>query len=202
MVNASDSTRAQSDAGIDAIVVGGSAGAIDALGKLLSGLPATFAPPVIVVVHLPPRRQSLLPELFARKCVLAVHEPEDKQPVGAGIWFAPPDYHLLVEADHTFALSIDEPVKFSRPSIDVLFESAARAYEERLLAVVLTGANDDGALGAQAIRNAGGRVVVQDPSTAEAPEMPRAAIAHAAPQMIGTVPELAAELIRASGWRA
>jgi two-component system chemotaxis response regulator CheB len=183
----------------DAVVVGGSAGAIEVLGELLPRLPAAFAVPVIVVVHLPPRRASLLPELFTRKCALTVREPEDKQPVTPGIWFAPSDYHLFVEQDRTFALSIDEPVKFSRPSIDVLFESAVRVYAPRLLGLVLTGANEDGALGARAIREQGGLVAVQDPETAFSKAMPLAAIAWAAPQIVASPQELQAVVRSASG---
>jgi two-component system chemotaxis response regulator CheB len=183
----------------DAVVVGGSAGAVDVLGTLLPELPADFCLPVIVVVHLPARRTSLLPGLFASRCALPVREPQDKQPIEPGIWFAPPDYHLLIEADHCFALSIDQPVRFSRPSIDVLFESAARAYAARLLAVVLTGANDDGAAGARAIRKLGGVLAVQSPETALASEMPRAAIERSSPQYVGTVQELVGMMILASG---
>ena len=183
----------------DAVVVGGSAGALEVLSKLLPGLPATSQVPVIVVVHLAPRRPSLLPELFARRCQLPVREPYDKQPVEPGIWFAPPDYHLLIEANHCFALSIDAPVKFSRPSIDVLFESAARVYGAGLLGVLLTGANDDGMLGACVIRKLGGVLAVQDPDTAEAQEMPKAAIRRAAPQFVGTVEELASMMLMATG---
>lgn len=183
----------------DAVVVGGSAGAVDVLGTLLTGLPVNFGLPIIIVVHLPARRASLLPPLFASRCALPVREPEDKQPIEPGIWFAPPDYHLLVEADHCFALSIDQPVRFSRPSIDVLFESAAQAYTARLLGVVLTGANDDGAAGARAIRKRGGVIAVQSPETATASEMPRAAIEQSSPQCVGSVQELASMMILASG---
>jgi two-component system chemotaxis response regulator CheB len=183
----------------DAVVIGGSAGAVDLLGALLPALPANYALPVIVVVHLPARRTSLLPAVFAHRCALPVREPEDKQPISSGVWFAPPDYHLLVEADHTFSLSIDQPVRFSRPSIDVLFESAARAYATRLLGIVLTGANDDGAVGAQAIRKFGGVLAVQSPETAIASEMPRAAIERSSPQLVGTVRELANMMMIASG---
>jgi two-component system chemotaxis response regulator CheB len=183
----------------DAVVVGGSAGAVDVLGALLPALPADFSLPIIVVVHLPARRASLLPPLFAARCALPVREPEDKQPIEPGIWFAPPDYHLLIESDHSFALSIDQPVRFSRPSIDVLFESAAHAYSARLLGVVLTGANDDGAAGAREIRKRGGVLAVQSPETAIASEMPRAAIERSAPQYVGTVQELAGVMILASG---
>ena len=183
----------------EAAVVGGSAGAVDVLTRVLPQLPATLGMPVVVVLHLPPRRVSLLPGLFAPRCALPVREPVDKQPVEPGIWFAPADYHLLIESDRRFALSIDEPVKFSRPSIDVLFESAAHAYTTRLLGVVLTGANDDGAAGAAAIRRLGGVVAVQDPEDAVATEMPSAAVKLASPQWVGNVQELASVMIMASG---
>jgi two-component system, chemotaxis family, protein-glutamate methylesterase/glutaminase len=188
-----------SDFRADAVVVGGSAGAIEVLGELLPVLPWNFALPVIVVLHLLARRTSLLPQLFAQRCAVPVREPVDKQPIDPGVWFAPPDYHLLVEADRTFSLSIDEPVKFSRPSIDVLFESAARTYGNKLLGVVLTGANDDGAAGASAIRKCGGVLAVQSPETAVASEMPRAAIERASPQCVGNVHELASVMLIAGG---
>ncbi len=178
--------------GIEALVVGASAGATRALTVLLPGVPARARIPILVVVHLAPSRPSLLTELFAPRCAAQVSEPEDKQPISAGsIWFAPSNYHLLVEGDRTFALSVDEPVNFSRPSIDVLFESAADTFGSRLCAIVLTGANDDGAHGARVVRERGGLVIVQDPSTAEAPQMPSAAISRANPQIIASLPEIA-----------
>ncbi len=183
---------------IEAIVVGASAGAIEALGELLPLLPATAPWPVIVVVHLPASRPSILASLFARKCALPVFDAEDKLPVTRGIWFAPPDYHLLVEAGRTFALSIDVPLNRSRPSVDILFESAAEVYGAGLVAIVLTGANGDGANGAKAVRDAGGYVMVQDPATAEAATMPAEAILRARPQWVAGVGEIG-EALRASG---
>lgn len=160
-----------------AVVIGASAGAIQALLHILPALPSSFALPVFVVVHVPPGRQSELAGLFAGKCRLPVREAEDKEPVAPGtIYFAPPDYHLLVEAEGTLALSADEPVFFSRPSIDVLFESAADAYGARIVGVILTGANEDGAQGLAAIAAAGGMALVQDPATAYARTMPDAAL--------------------------
>jgi len=147
----------------------------------------------VVVVHLPASRPSLLPEVFAPRCAARVCEPEDKEPVTAGsIWFAPSNYHLLLEADRTFAFSTDLPVNFSRPSIDVLFESAADVFGAALGCIVLTGANEDGAHGASVVRRRGGLVIVQDPSTAEAKQMPLAAINRANPQIIATLPEISA----------
>jgi two-component system chemotaxis response regulator CheB len=161
-----------------AVAIGASAGAVEALSAILPRLPARYRLPVLVVVHVPPDKTSALTELFAAKCALPVREPEDKAPVEPGaIYFAPPDYHLSVERDETFSLSNEEPQLFSRPSIDVLFESAADAYGAGLIAVVLTGANHDGARGLQAVAQAGGIALVQDPAQAMAPTMPEAALA-------------------------
>jgi two-component system chemotaxis response regulator CheB len=179
----------------EALVMGGSAGAVEALNQLLPEVPGTPRIPIVVVVHLPPNRPSMLAEIFAARCVAPVREPEDKQPVSAGIWFAPSNYHLLLEADRSFAFSTDLPVNFSRPSIDVFFECAADVFGDRLSCVVLTGANDDGAHGASLIRRKGGLVIVQDPHSAEAKQMPSAAISRANPQIIAPLPEIA-ELVR------
>jgi two-component system, chemotaxis family, protein-glutamate methylesterase/glutaminase len=177
---------------VEAVVVGASAGGIHALGVLLPVLPAHTPFPIIIVMHLPPRRPSVLVELFAKKCAIAVREAEPKEAVVAStVFFAPPDYHLLVESDRTFSLSIDPPDNHSRPSIDALFVSAADAYGASLLGIVLTGASPDGAAGAEAICRAGGVVVVQDPRTAEAATMPSAAIARARPHAIGSLYDIA-----------
>ncbi|NOU26561.1 MAG: chemotaxis protein CheB [Polyangiaceae bacterium] len=175
---------------VEAVVVGASAGGVKALQSILPRL-SRCRVPILVVVHLPPRRKSLLSELFAPYCEGTVREPFDKEPVSPGVWFAAPDYHLMVERDRTFSLTRDAPVWFSRPSIDVLFESAAEAYGPALVAVVLTGANADGAAGARAVRDAGGTVAVEAPELAEVPTMPRAAIALAAPQFVGSLDEVA-----------
>jgi len=176
----------------EALVVGASSGAVEALTQLLPAVPAAARIPVVVVVHLPANRPSLLVEVFASRCSARVREPEDKEPMTAGsIWFAPSNYHLLIEADRSFAFSTDLPVNFSRPSIDVLFESAADTFARSLCCVVLTGANEDGALGASSVRKRGGLVIVQDPNSAEAKQMPSAAIARANPQIVTTLPEIA-----------
>lgn len=161
----------------EAIVIGASAGALDALSAILPALPMGFKLPVVVVVHVPPDKRSVLSELFQAKCQVSVREAEDKEPlIGGTIYFAPPDYHLLVETDKYLSLSSDEPVLFSRPSIDVLFESAADAYGPALIAIVLTGANHDGAKGMRAVVEAGGTALVQNPQGAFASAMPEAAI--------------------------
>ncbi|MBO9558960.1 MAG: chemotaxis protein CheB [Caulobacter sp.] len=159
------------------VVIGASAGAVQALLAVLPTLPAGFTAPVLVVVHVPPDRDNVLVPLLQAKCRLTVKEAEDKEALAPGvIYFAPSDYHLLVEADRTLALSTDEPVNYSRPSIDVLFESAADAYGENLVGVILTGANHDGAAGLKAVVEAGGVAIVQSPAEAYATPMPHAAL--------------------------
>jgi two-component system chemotaxis response regulator CheB len=177
---------------VDAIVIGASAGGIDALSALLPALPVDMQEPVFVVLHLPRDRPSLLVEIFQPKCALPIREADDKEPVEAGtVYFAPPDYHLLVDVGPQLALSADEAVHYSRPSIDVLFESAADCYGARLLGIVLTGANEDGAAGAAAVQRAGGITLVQQPETAQVPLMPASALRRAAPTHILTLPEMA-----------
>ncbi|KQY23770.1 chemotaxis protein CheB [Rhizobium sp. Root482] len=161
----------------EAVVIGASAGALEALSIILHVLPGNFRMPIIVVVHVPPDKRSILAELFRAKCQLSVQEADDKEPIAGGtVYFAPADYHLLVESNKTLSLSSDEPVLFSRPSIDVLFESAADAYGMSLIAIVLTGANHDGAKGLRTVVDAGGAAIVQDPDSAFADAMPKAAI--------------------------
>ena len=160
-----------------AVVIGGSAGSIDALNEILPPLPDGYGRAVLVVVHLGRRDDSLLPQLFASKCRLITKEAEDKEPVSAGtIYFAPPDYHLLVERNGRLSLSSAEPVQFSRPSIDVMFETAAEAFGERLIGVVLSGASRDGARGLAAVAEAGGETFVQQVASAEHAVMPQAAL--------------------------
>lgn len=162
---------------IEAVAIGASAGAVEALSAILPRLPADYPLPVLVVVHVPADRRSVLAALFQSKCRIAVREAEDKEPAVPGtIYFAPPDYHLRVEADRTLSLSADDPVLYSRPSIDVLFESAADAYGAALAGVVLTGANQDGARGLAAVAEAGGIALVEEPATACASIMPTAAL--------------------------
>jgi two-component system, chemotaxis family, protein-glutamate methylesterase/glutaminase len=161
----------------EAVVLGASAGAIEALCVILPPLPASFPLAVMVVIHLPADRKSLAADLLQAKCQVRVKEAEDKEPIEAGaVYIAPPGYHLLVEPNRRLSLSGEEPVHFSRPSIDVLFESAADTYGEHLLGIVLTGANSDGARGLRSVRDAGGTVVIQRPDSAYASAMPRAAV--------------------------
>jgi len=171
------STRGPLHADADAIVIGTSAGGVEALSVLLPSLPEGLRAAVLVVLHLPRERPSLLVDIFTPKCRLPVREAEDKEPIERGVvYFAPPDYHLLVDSGPRVALSADEPVNFSRPSIDVLFESAADIYGARLIGIILTGASHDGALGLEAVRRAGGVTIVQEPESAQAPTMAESAL--------------------------
>jgi two-component system chemotaxis response regulator CheB len=158
------------------VVVGTSWGGLAALRMILGGLPAAFPLAMAIVQHRGKDSDDALVTLLQERSVLPVREVEDKTPIEPGcVYVAPPDYHTLVEPGY-FALSVDAPVAHSRPSIDVLFESAAEAYRERLVGVVLTGANRDGAAGVQRVRQLGGFTVAQDPSTAESRTMPAAAV--------------------------
>jgi two-component system chemotaxis response regulator CheB len=180
---------------IEAVVIGASAGGIEAISILLAALPEDFAPAVVIVIHVPATNDNLLVEVLQPRCALRINEADDKEPVcGGAVYVAPPAYHLLVEPDRSFALSVDPPVNYSRPSIDVLFESAAYAYRERLLGIVLTGANADGADGLARIRAFGGKGWVQNPDTAVASMMPASAIKRAGADQILSLSEMAAEL--------
>jgi two-component system chemotaxis response regulator CheB len=163
---------------IEAIAIGGSAGALDALTAILPMLPAAYAMPCLLVLHIPAKKPSYLPEVLGARCALRVKEAEDKEDLAPGtLYVAPPDYHLLVEKRRCASLSVDEPVQYSRPSIDVLFESAADAYGPALAGVLLAGGNDDGARGMARIKRAGGMTLVQTPRSAAIRTMPEAALA-------------------------
>jgi two-component system chemotaxis response regulator CheB len=166
------------------ILIGASLGGLKAVVTVLQQLPRDLPVAVAVVLHRH-KDSDLLLELLRRDSPLPVYEPMDKEPVLRGrVYLAPSDYHLLLEPSGFFALSVDEPVRFARPSVDVLFESAADVLGSSAVAVVLTGANRDGAEGALRIKSAGGRVLVQDPLTAEAPQMPNAVLATLHPDYI------------------
>lgn len=180
---------------VDAVVIGTSAGGVEALGHVLPSLPGTLRVPVFVVLHLPRERPSLLPEIFQPRCAVSIREPEDKERVQAGVvYFAPPDYHLLVDVGPAIALSADDPVNFSRPSVDALFESAADVYRDRLLAVLLTGASADGAAGLVAVQRAGGLTMVQRPDEAQVPTMVESALTRIRPDWQLSLAEIAAAI--------
>ncbi len=185
--------------GVDLVVIGGSAGAIEVLHQVLGRLPETFGPATAIVIHVPADGPHLLTEIFTTQGGLKVKLAEDKEPiVGGTIYFATPDYHLLIEKGRTFALSLDERVHFSRPAIDVLFQSAAEAYGDRVLGVILSGANADGADGLRSIAAAGGITAVQSLECAEMIAMPAAAL-QAAPHSIEVDAASLGDLLRKHG---
>jgi two-component system chemotaxis response regulator CheB len=176
---------------IEAVVIGASAGGVGALLQLLPGLPAVYGRPLVALLHLPENRQSHLADVFQQRMALPVREAADKEPVSSGtLYFAGSGYHLSVEQDRTFSLSCEAPLHFARPSIDYLMQSAADAYGPRLLGILLTGANNDGAAGMAAIGAAGGLTVVQDPLEAEVATMPREAIKLRTPDLILTLSDI------------
>jgi two-component system chemotaxis response regulator CheB len=170
---------------IAALVIGASAGGVEALGTLLPALPAGYTVPVFCILHLPGDRESRLAELFAERLPLPVKEAADKEAIVPGtVYFAGSGYHLSVEKDLTFSLSCEPPVHFARPAIDVLMMSSADAYRDGLVGILLTGANHDGADGMAYIHANGGLTIVQDPGDAQVPTMPKSAIDRFTPHLI------------------
>jgi two-component system chemotaxis response regulator CheB len=182
----------------EAVVVGASAGGVEAMLTVLGSLPSGFALPLIVLLHMPEGRRSELSTVFERRLRRPVREVDDKAMVEKGfIYVAPPSYHLSIEQDRSFSLSVEPRVHHSRPSIDVLFESAADAYGQALAGVLMTGASQDGASGLLAIHHTGGLTVVQDPHEAKVSTMPEAALRLFKPDHILTlqgIGELLADL--------
>lgn len=159
-----------------AVVIGASIGGIAALNTIISRLPKDFIP-IMVVIHLKRDSKSIIAEYLNQSCMMHVKEADLGESIQDGfVYIAPPGYHLLIEHDYTLSFSSEEAVNFCCPSVDVLFESAAIAYHSHLIGILLTGANSDGSKGLKLIQERGGLVIVQDPKTAEAPEMPQAAI--------------------------
>jgi len=180
------------------VAIGTSWGGLAALTKLLGDLPQDFAIPVVVVQHRSKDSERLLVQLLQDATDLQVCEIEDKDPLVAGtVHVAPANYHVLIEAGYA-SLTIEEPVRFSRPSIDVMFTSAADTYGTAAIGVVLTGANEDGSRGLAHIAKRGGRALVQDPKTAEIPIMPEAAIRAVPTGEILSLEKMAARLIELS----
>lgn len=169
----------------EAIVVGVSSGGMNALRYLFSALPADFRLPIIVVQHVSARSDNQWIKLLNDISKLNIKEADEKERIEPGnVYIAPSNYHLLIEKDKTFSLTIDERVNFARPSIDVLFESAAEAYKNKLIGIVLTGSNNDGTNGIKRLKECGGLAIIQDPETAESSYMPASAMAAIQPDYI------------------
>jgi len=191
----------------EAIVIGVSSGGMNALKFIFSALPANFSIPIIIVQHVSARSDNEWITLLNGKSNLTIKEADEKEKIAcppeqlfgresANVYVAPANYHLLIEKDRTFSLTIDEPVNFARPSIDVLFESAAEAYRDKLIGIVLTGSNNDGAKGIKLIKECGGLTIIQDPKTAESSAMPASAIAAIEPDYILSLEKIVQLLIK------
>jgi two-component system chemotaxis response regulator CheB len=176
------------------IVMGGSLGGMQSAQSILQALPANFALPIVIALHRPADSQDMLTPLLQRGCALRVSEVVDKEPIEAGrVYVAPADYHVLIEPD-CLSVSIDERVNHARPSIDVLFESAALVHGIRAIGVILSGAGVDGAKGAAAIEQAGGTVLIESPETALRPDLPSATATATATSKSLSLPQIAAAL--------
>lgn len=179
-----------------AIVIGTSYGGLEALKIILPKFGHGFPLPVIVVLHIGDNNNDIFVNYLNSMCTLHIKEAESNEIIKAGfIYFAPPNYHLLIESDFTFSLTTDKKHNYSRPSIDILFDSAAWAYTKSLIGVVLTGANSDGAIGLKMIKDFGGMTIVQSPYSALSPEMPQAASKIAKPEIKLKLEDIADKLI-------
>jgi two-component system chemotaxis response regulator CheB len=181
----------------EAIVIGVSSGGMNAMKVMFSLLPKDFNTPIIIVQHISAHSDNLWIKLLNDQNNLSIKEADEKENIEYGkVYIAPPNYHLMIEKDKTFSLTIDERVNFARPSIDVLFESAAEAYKDKLIGVVLTGSNNDGTNGIKRIQECGGLTIIQDPETAESSYMPASAIAVIKPDYILSLEDIIQLLIK------
>lgn len=189
-------TRTDDGRSYTAAVIGASAGGQEQISAILSGLPADFGLPILVVQHLHSTDGGGYAEQLASRLRMPVREADDKQPIQAGhVYVAPANYHLLVERTNTLALSVDKRVNWCRPSVDVLFESAACSWGDGLIGIIVSGTGHDGAAGMCAIADRGGMTIAQDPASAQNPEMPRAAIALGRVQEVLAPPDITALLM-------
>ncbi len=179
-----------------AVVIGSSAGGLNALKSVLPLIPAGFPAAIFVVQHISPDSDNYMARFLNQRSKIHVKEADDKEKIEVGTaYIAPPNYHLLVEEDFTLSLSVDEKINYSRPSIDITFETAAYAYGSQLVGIVLTGANTDGAFGLLTIKNYGGYTIVQQPSEAESSIMPSEAIRLVKPHKILKLNDLVMKLL-------
>lgn len=183
-----------------AIVIGASAGGLDAIKAILASLPGGIVVPIIIVLHTSPHSDNYIVKHLNEICQINVKEADEKEELFPGTaYIAPPNYHLLIEKDHTLSLTVDPKVSYARPSIDVLFESAAEVYNNDLVGIILTGANRDGSNGLRRIKELGGLAIVQEPKTAYADAMPRAAIEVSEVDFIVTLDKISSKLIELIG---
>lgn len=189
-------TAGDGNSGFELVVVAASAGGVQALTRLVSELPGGFGLPIVVVQHVDPRHRSLLVEILARRSAVRVEQAEEGTKLASGtVYVAPPGSHVLVNPDHTLSLSKAELVHFVRPSADLLFESAAASFTDRVIAVVLSGSGEDGANGVRAVKKMGGTVLCQDQESSEFFGMPGAAVATGSVDFVLPLGEIAAALV-------
>lgn len=180
-----------------AVVMGASSGGLHALKKLLPAIPDDFPCPILIVQHISPVSENYLTVILDKISSIHVKEADEKEIVLPGTaYVAPPDYHMLVEADKTLSFSVEDKVNYSRPSIDVLFQTAADAYRQQLVGILLTGANADGSEGMAYIKKKGGFTIVQDPTEAESPFMPKAAIQNHPPDLVLSLEGIMEQLLK------
>ena len=181
----------------EAIVIGVSSGGMNAMQVMFSILPKDFNTPIIIVQHIGARSDNQLIKILNDKSNLQIKEADEKEKIENGkVYIAPPNYHLMIERDKTLSLTIDERVNYARPSIDILFESAAEAYRDKLIGVILTGSNSDGTVGFKKINEYEGLTIAQDPKTAESAYMPASAIAAIKPDYILSLEDIIKLLIK------
>lgn len=185
-----------------AVVIGTSAGGMEALGLILTKLPSNFGTPILIVQHLSPQSDGYMARRFNEICHIAVKEADEKEKILSGtVYIAPANYHMLVENDETLSLTVDEKINYARPSVDVLFETASDTYKDKLIGIILTGANSDGSKGLKKIKERGGLVMVQAPHTAVASSMPEAAIKATHVDYVLTIDEIAKKLMELVGYK-
>ncbi|MDX2242913.1 MAG: chemotaxis protein CheB [Leptolyngbyaceae cyanobacterium bins.302] len=195
METAREEPLSQPKAAFEIVAMAASAGGLNALSQVLSGLPAQFPAAIVIVQHLDPRHRSLMADILSRRTVLKVKQADEKDSLQPGmVYIAPPNRHLLVNSDGTLSLTQSELVHFVRPSADLLFDSVAASYQNRAIAVVLSGTGNDGGMGVQAIKQMGGTVIAQDEATSEFFGMPSTAIQTGTVDFILPLPEIAAAL--------
>lgn len=172
-------------ASCEALIIGGSAGSLDVLLEIFPALRKDIRFPIILVVHRKPSNESLLTDLLKSRTTLAVGEAEEKEFLAPGkVFIAPADYHMLIEEDRSISLDYSEKINYSRPSIDVTFQSAAEVFKEKLVCILLSGSNSDGVEGLKCVNSFGGKVVIQNPDTAIMPYMPQQAALNVVPNII------------------
>ncbi len=183
-----------------AVVIGASAGGMETLSSILTRLPSNFAVPILIVQHLSPESDGYMAKYLNEKSDIIVKEADDKEKIVPGtVYIAPPNYHLLIEKDETLSFTVENKVNYARPSIDVLFETAADLYQDTLIGIILTGANSDGSKGLKKIKEMGGLAIVQDPDTALVKSMPKAAIKETNVDYILSVDKITDKLIELVG---